>query len=237
MWIEGWYGGRWANASASNNVYSTADGHDWKSHGKAPWAAREAAAGVVFQNKLVIIGGIKSYYHNTEADLLNDVWASADGDKWECLTSRAAWAPRAYHQAAVMGQHIFLMGGGNYYPVWRDYSDVWRTADGIWWHTLTPAAPWVPRIWFGLAVLTKWHYQALVLTGGCTNHSTCANPAGCNHNDTWTSTDGKTWVQLETSVAYPTRHAFATWVLDGKIYTAAGDHSPHTTNSLWRLDI
>ena len=98
----GWYGGGLPNSSASSAVYSSPDGANWElATAAAPWAAREAAAGVVFQGRLLVLGGVREYFTNTEGDLLNDVWASSDGKEWECLTPRAPWAGRAYHQVAA----------------------------------------------------------------------------------------------------------------------------------------
>ena len=56
--IAGWRDGRLPNASASNAVWASSDGATWAlvtPH--AQWAAREAAAGLVFRDQLWILGG------------------------------------------------------------------------------------------------------------------------------------------------------------------------------------
>ncbi len=64
----------------------------------------------------------------------------------------AAWSPRAYHQAVVLNEKIYVFGGGNYTPAYHAKNDVWSSGDGVTWTCETQAAPWEPRLWFSAAV-------------------------------------------------------------------------------------
>ena len=104
MWLMGgWNNGRLPGHSASNEVWSSSDGANWTqvtSH--AGWTPRLAAGAVVFKDKMWILGGTENYYFGDEASLKNDVWSSADGKNWECVTPHAGWAPRAILRPSFM---------------------------------------------------------------------------------------------------------------------------------------
>jgi N-acetylneuraminic acid mutarotase len=71
-----------------------------------------------------ILGGTENYYFGDEKSLKNDVWYSADGKEWELATQNAPWSPRAYHQAVVLNDKIYVLGGGNYVPKYHALNDV-----------------------------------------------------------------------------------------------------------------
>ena len=185
MWLMGgWYNGRLPGHSASNAVWSSTDGVEWRNDtDNAGWSPRLAAGAVVFQDRMWILGGTENYYFGDSDSLKNDVWSSRDGRHWERVTEHAAWTPRAYHQATVLNGRIYVMGGGNYVPDYQAFNDVWSSADGRNWRQETPAAPWGPRLWFSAVT----HEGRLWVLGGWSN-----NPS-TNHGDVWTSTDGKSW--------------------------------------------
>jgi hypothetical protein len=151
LWMMGgWYNGRLAGHSASNAVWASGDGLQWKQvAGHAGWSPRLAAAIVEFKGRMWILGGTEDYYFGDRHSLKNDVWSSADGRTWTQATANAGWAPRAYHQAVVHAGKIWVFGGGNYVPEYQAYNDVWSSSDGVNWTQVTPNAPWSPRLWFG----------------------------------------------------------------------------------------
>ena len=104
MWIMGgWYNGRLPGHSASNEVWWSTDGEKWEQATVAAgWTPRIAAAVVEFKGRMWLLGGTENYYFGDDSSLKNDVWSSADGTSWELVTAEAGWAPRAYHQAAVL---------------------------------------------------------------------------------------------------------------------------------------
>ncbi len=116
MWIMGgWHNGRLPGHSASHQVWSSADGLKWDQVTQsAGWSPRLAAGLVEHRRRLWVLGGIENYYFGDDASLKNDVWSSEDGKEWKLENAKAAWSPRAYHQAVVMNGKIYVFGGGNY---------------------------------------------------------------------------------------------------------------------------
>jgi len=154
MWLlGGWFNGRLPGHSASNEVWSSADGVKWEQvTRKAGWSPRLAAGAVVFKDRIWILGGTEDYYFGDEKSIKNDVWSSADGKEWKQETAAAPWSPRAYHAAFVHDGKLWVLGGGNYVPKYHALNDVWCSADGVKWQRVTEKAPWHPRIWFSAVV-------------------------------------------------------------------------------------
>jgi hypothetical protein len=226
MWIMGgWYNGRLEGHSASNSVWSSRDGIKWEPvTAKAAWSPRCAAALVVFRGKMWIIGGTENYYFGDRSSLKNDVWYSSDGKSWKLATENAGWPPRAYHQAAVLNDKIYIFGGGNYVPEYFSFNDVWSSPDGVHWVQETASAPWHSRIWFS-SVVYRHH---IWLMGGWSN-----NPYK-NWPDVWYSADGKNWEQLKSDISWKERHEHSAFVFRDRIFVAGGMNPP-LTNDVWSL--
>lgn len=228
MWMMGgWYNGRLEDRSASNQVWSSFDGSDWALvSDSAGWSARCGAAIVEFKGKMWILGGTTQYYYGGESSLLNDVWYTEDGKHWEQATSDAGWPPRTFHQAVVLNDRIYVMGGGNYDPGYIGYNDVWSSADGVHWREETASAPWHDRIWFS-SVVYKDHMWVI---GGWSNHPYK------NWSDSWYSKDGINWTKLEVrGRQWKERHEHSAFVFDNKLWIAGG-MIPPLVNDVWSLD-
>lgn len=228
MWVMGgWYNGRLPGHSASNQVWSSVDGADWRQEtAAAGWSPRLAAGLVEFNGRMWILGGIEDYYFGTPQNLKNDVWSSADGRTWRRETAAAGWAPRAYHQAVVLGERIYVLGGGNYVPNYQAYNDVWSSADGVQWKCETPSAPWHARLWFSAAV----YRGRMWVLGGWSN-----NPSQ-NWGDVWHSADGRTWHRLETKTGWKERHEHSVFVFHDKLWVAGG-HARPLSSEVWSLEL
>ncbi len=226
MWIMGgWAGGRLPGASASNQVWYSANGADWTlATAKAPWCARLGAAGVVFQGKMWILGGIERYFDGDK--LLADVWSSDDGVHWTKVADRAPWAARAYHGAVAFRDRIWLFGGGNYLPTYSAFNDVWSSPDGREWTKVTDRAAWSARIWFSSLV----YKDRMWVLGGW------SNKPSKNWNDVWYSSDGKEWKELAAQPVWSPRHEQSAYVFDGKMWIAGGNAWP-LTGDVWQIEI
>jgi hypothetical protein len=231
MWIMGgWYGGRLPDASASDQVWSSTNGSDWKlvtDH--AGWSSRCGAAGVVFKGRMWIMGGVERYLDGNEIHRKNDVWSSADGKSWECATAAAPWPPRSCHAAVVFKDRIWLFGGGNYLPAYQAFNDVWNSADGVHWEKVTDHAPWSPRLWFSSVVFR----DRMWVLGGWSNEPSK------NWNDVWHTADGVHWKKLEVawpSMAWAPRHEQSAYVFEDTIWIAGGNAYP-LVNDVWRLHV
>ncbi len=227
MWfMGGWYNGRLPGHEATNAVWSSTDGKTWDAAPAAGWSPRIAAATVVFKNKLWILGGTENYYFGDASSLKNDVWTTADGKTWTRATEHAGWSPRAYHQAVVLNDRLYLMGGGNYVPQYSANNEVWSTADGVEWVRETEAAPWLPRLWFSAEV----YRGRMWVLGGWSN-----NPSK-NWGDVWHSADGKTWTELKTPGGWKERHEHSAFVWRDKLWLAGG-HAQPLSNEVWSLEL
>jgi hypothetical protein len=228
IWMMGgWYNGRLEGHSASNQVWSSSDGANWKQvTGKAAWSPRVAAALVQFKGKMWILGGTESYYFGNNESLKNDVWYSSDGKKWNLATANAGWSPRAYLQAAVLDGKIYVFGGGNYVPEYHAENDVWCSEDGIHWVQVCKNAPWHERLWFSSVV----YRDRIWIMGGWSN-----NPYK-NWPDIWYTKDGKEWKQFRSEVSWKERHEHSAFVFRDKIWIAGGMNPP-LVNDVWSLEI
>ena len=228
MWfMGGWYNGRLDGHSASNQVWWSTDGAHWtQATADAGWTPRIASAVVVFQGKMWLLGGTENYYFGDATSLKNDVWFSVDGRHWEQATNHAGWSPRAYHQAAVLNDRLYVFGGGNYVPEYVAHNDVWSSADGVHWRQETSDAPWHPRLWFPAVV----YRDRMWILGGWSNHPVR------NWGDVWFSADGKDWHEWKSDVTWKARHEHSAYVFRDKIWIAGGHANP-LSSEVWNLEI
>ena len=228
MWMMGgWYNGRLPGHSAGNQVWSSTDGAKWdQATPAAGWSPRLAAALVVFQGKMWMLGGTENYYFGDDKSLKNDVWSSEDGKTWKQVTANAAWSPRAYHQAVVLNNRIYVFGGGNYVPKYQAHNDVWSSADGRNWKRVTDKAPWHPRLWFSSVV----YRDRMWVLGGW------SNKPSTNWGDVWYSQDGKNWHEWKSPVTWKARHEHSAYVFQDKIWVAGG-HARPLNSEVWSLQI
>jgi hypothetical protein len=70
----------------------------------------------------------------------SDVWSSEDGRSWRCVTPRAGWEARQYHDVAVFDDRLWVLEGWNQ----SNRNDVWYSSDGAAWHELE-GTPWRER--------------------------------------------------------------------------------------------
>lgn len=228
MWIMGgWHKGRLPGCSASNQVWSSTDGAKWEQvTATAGWTPRLAAGLVEFRGRMWLLGGTENYYFGDDKSLRNDVWSSADGKEWKLETANAGWSPRAYHQAVILNDRIYVFGGGNYVPAYHAKNDVWSSADGVHWTRETEAAPWSPRLWFSAAV----YQDRMWVLGGWSN-----NPSK-NWSDVWHSKDGKAWERMETKTRWKERHEHSVFVFQDKLWIAGG-HAKPLSDEVWSLSL
>jgi hypothetical protein len=228
MWLMGgWYNGRLKDHSASNEVWSSTDGKDWKqATARAAWSPRIAAGLVVFKGKMWLLGGTEDYYFGDDKSLKNDVWYSADGKEWKRATEHAGWSPRAYHQAVVHAGKLWVIGGGNYTPKYHAKNDVWCSEDGAHWTEVTAAAPWHERLWFSAVT----YRDRIWVLGGW------SSPPYTNWGDVWYSADGKAWTEYKPAVCWKGRHEHSAFVWRDKIWVAGG-HAQPLNSEVWSLDV
>jgi hypothetical protein len=226
-WVMGgWFNGRLPGHSASHEVWSSPDGIAWsKVTPAAGWSPRLAAGLVEHRGSLWMLGGTENYYFGDAASTKNDVWSSADGQTWTQATAKAAWSPRAYHQAVALNDKIYVLGGGNYVPTYEARNDVWSSTDGVSWTCETEHAAWAPRLWFSTAV----YRGRMWVIGGWSKEKD-------NFGDVWHSADGREWQRLETKTSWKARHEHSVLVFQDKLWVLGG-HARPLSNEVWSLSL
>ncbi len=143
MWVMGGTSDFYVNDDETlfNDVWSTADGKDWKLElDHAPWEKRAHHQAVVFDDKIWIMGGGKWNPVNVP---LNDVWCSEDGVNWTQATDAAPWQARIWFSLVVYRDHMWVLAG------WArehgNYGDVWFSKDGANWTELKSNVKWKNR--------------------------------------------------------------------------------------------
>ncbi len=144
MWLlggtENYYFGD--DKSLKNDVWSSADGKEWKLEtANAGWSPRAYHAAVVHDGKIWVFGG-GNYVPKYQAH--HDVWASSDGVHWENVTPAAPWSPRIWFSAEVYRGHLWVLGGWSNNPS-KNWGDVWYSRDGKTWKQYQSGPAWKER--------------------------------------------------------------------------------------------
>lgn len=204
----------WAMASNFMNVvYHSFNGSTWiPCRGSVPWQTRSYAAGIVFNNKMYLMGG-----RSTSGNYLNDVWSSPDGVAWTQETSAAQWQARGSFGAFTLPgvNKIFIVGGIS--NSGAALADVWSSPDGKTWTQETAQAFQNGRYAFGIVT---YNNAAWILAGIVNNVPT---------NEVWKSTDGKTWIS-QTKPSWAARSYPVVGALTNGIYVSGGINAGNTGN-------
>ncbi|WP_152050270.1 hypothetical protein [Tautonia marina] len=126
------------------DLWSSGDGVNWEQviPEQPSWAPRGMIGGAaVHRDRMWILGGGTYDTPQTPTRIYyNDVWSSADGNRWTLHTSRAPWAARQYHEVASFDGRLWVMEGFS----GANRNDVWYSEDGVNWYEI-PETPWAPR--------------------------------------------------------------------------------------------
>ena len=98
-----------------NDVWSSADGVNWKQHLEAaPWHPRQYHDVAVFDSRMWVLEG----YHQNGGNR-KDVWYSPDGTKWTDVPN-TPWKPRHAASVFVFDNALWMVAGNNM------QRDVWK---------------------------------------------------------------------------------------------------------------
>lgn len=198
----------WVMASnIMSTVYHSFNGSNWIPINRdVPWETRSNCAGIVFNNKMWVMGGASG------SKFLNDVWSTPDGLNWTQETASAPWqARKSFGCFSMPGSNkIFIVGGIN--SAGTALADVWSSPDGKTWTQETSQAFQNGRYAFGMAV----YNNAAWILAGIVN----GNPV----NEVWRSTDGKTW-SIQPQPMWTPRSFPVVGALSNGIYLGGGLNS------------
>jgi hypothetical protein len=187
---------------AATQVYDSRDARAWRGFGHdARWGVRYKAADASHAGALWRVGGFVE--QRGRRTLMNDVWRSVDGRRWQRVLERSPWPARSGAHLVSFRDTLWLIGG--------EPSDgrIWLTTDGRNWsarHTaaLPPANPQAVRV----------HRDALWILG----HGAW----GTATSDVWTSSDGATWTPVTTRAEWPARTGAGFAVLADRLWVVGG---------------
>jgi hypothetical protein len=114
--------------SALNDVWSSADGINWRQDVVNDLRMRRYEHQLTaFKGRLWMTAGRDTTYGESR-----DLLSSADGVTWRTEPA-PNWSARTSHAAAAFGDHLYLFGGeGVSFEEDRE-NEFWRTDDGVTW--------------------------------------------------------------------------------------------------------
>ena len=198
-----------ASANAKADIWSSADGKTWELvTSSAPFGARWFHQSVVYNNKIWVIGGIKS-----SNGLANDVWSSSDGVTWSQV---AASTPFAAYTHEDLNVTVFK---GAMWAVFAGRS--FSSTDGAIWTAQSAVGAidsGTPR---GYASLTVFNGK-LWYIGGARAFTGGGGTTGNAVNDVWSSDDGIAWSQVTGAAAFSPRLRHAAFVMNNRLWVFGG---------------
>jgi len=200
----------------------------------APWAARAGLHTVELGGRFYLMGGRTPLDPATlpfpipgASEFWADVWVSEDeGANWEQILASNTpghWAPRAYFQATVKGNAMYIMGGQDFGMMSNFFSDVWSSEDGVTWTQLTEDAGWEGRA--GLRAVT-FQDEIYIFGGSQFDDDSIIGPGGPTreyYNDVWKSADGATWEEVTADAPWEPRAGAVVVVKDDFMYLLGGE--------------
>lgn len=214
----------------------------------APFAARDGAGLLAFDNALWLIGGWskRSKVHFPRI-CSNDVWRSTDGRDWEMIKpnsfidqtfdSQADWEGRHTAGYVVFNKRMWILGGdcnqGHYQP------DVWNSVDGIRWARVCHGEqlPWGQR-----ALHHTLTFQDHIWVMGGQTMPKFAPSAEQFFNDIWRSPDGRRWEQVRPHPPHWSPRGMIghhvvfndrLWILGGGTYETPANPTRKYFNDVW----
>ena len=168
----------------------------------APWAARAGLRVVELGDRLLLLGGRTPNQSTIPGDstIWADVWASDDGGStWFDLLNGepAPWPPRAYFQAVVHDDHVYVIGG-------QDFGLQPNPFCALLEQGLEPPP--------GLGIDPDAPCPELL-------------PTSNFFNDVWRSADGIEWELLTDAAPWEPRAGLSAEVVGDHIYVLAGSQN------------
>lgn len=192
---------------------------------QAPWQARDSQGEFAFAGHLWLLGG----WVAADKPNLRDVWKSPDGLHWTRTTAEAPWLYSDLSVALTYRDRLWLMGGRKL-PGKANSNEVWSSPDGASWTLEAEQAGWCPRVAPCFAVFQ----DRMWVFGGSDDFY--VNDDTTNHNDVWSSADGREW-RLECPAApWAKRTNAQAVVFQDKLWVAGGGSwNPETVlhNDVW----
>lgn len=218
MWLlGGWDPPYHPPMNTHSEVWSSVDGANWVFETTAPWPPRHAAAWLVSDDAIWVIGG------DPQSGCLTDVWKSLDGINWtQTNAAIPGFVIRNNPNYAFVNDELFIYGGEQCSG--PALNDVWSSADGITWTQLANA-PWSGR---GMQINSCVDGSGQIWMLGGSNESTRRS-----YNEVWKSADGITWTLVNESAPWSGRYWHTVAWFDNKMWLMGGMATGSEMNDVW----
>ena len=158
---------------------------------QAAFAPRDGAGGLVFKDRMWLLGGWNPNDKEHFPLICNsEVWSTADGANWKLEVPEAPWEPRHCAGYVVHNDRMWILGGDTTQK--HHQNDIWSSADGVHWEKVMDFAPWAPR---NFQYCVTFQGKMWVI-GGQTLLKHAKDAPEINYNDVWCSEDGVHWEQV-----------------------------------------
>ena len=171
---------------------------------QAPFASRNGAGAMVFQDRMWLIGGWNPLDKVHFPRICNnEVWSSSDGLTWrldkpntfsdQSFDSKADWEGRHTAGYVIFKNKMWLVGGDVNQKHY--HFDVWNSMDGKSWKPVNQdhPVPWGPRALHHTVVFQN----RIWVMGGQTMPAFASPAVDRFYNDIWTTEDGIHWDRIE----------------------------------------
>ena len=170
----------------SNDVYTSADGLTWNEVNSDPgFLARSLHQTIVFNEKLFIVGGVRSDGFGS------DVWSSSDGINWD-MEASGQFSGRERFGMVEFNNLLWIFGGSNNLGELHQFTgDIFKSADGKNWEEVTIISENHPmsRMNFYTFVFND---KIWIIAGNSEeDYSTIST-------EVWNSSDGEYWELIDT---------------------------------------
>jgi hypothetical protein len=203
-----------------NEVYVTNDMVRWQKLQNAPWDGRYGFVTFSFDNRLWVMGGIK-----TGPAYLNDVWWTRDGVRWT-QEPNAPWEIRGYHAGLVYSNMMYVVGGLG--AASARYNDVYYTTNGRIWTRMESSAAFTGRDGHSVTAYGDSMVNSrMVLIGGQTG-------AGTYSAELYHSGNGNQWKQGVASIPMGNLRGHTVNYFDARLIVIGGLNGAATyRNEVW----
>ena len=150
--------------------------------------------------------------------------ANVQASSWTLVSESNPWTSRSAHLSTSFHNRLWVMGGYKWHPEGGEaLRDVWSSADGINWTSVTLAAPWNPTSSLYCSIIVYKNKMWLVNQGT---------------RKVWSSADGAIWTTATLSAPWSGRSGANLLVFKDKIWLMGGKgNSQNVTKSdVWCSD-
>jgi hypothetical protein len=242
--IGGWNPVLYPKTTTVNDVWSSADGVDWRLEKPntfvdpatfdpaSDWPARHFAGYVVHDDKMFIVGGDPN-----QGVYQTDVYSSTDGKSWVRETADWGISPtRTLHHVTEHLGKIWVLGGQSFTDFGGSgvsaggHSDVHVSLDGrSFTKVQTQGEIWQPRGIIGNHAVMGG--RMWIVDGGL--YPDPLFPYGVEYGDTWSSADGVTWQREAEDPPFSARYYHSLATFDGRLWVMGGFNSSGNLADNW----